>query len=88
MREELLKGLTEEQIRKLRECKDTEEILKLAKEEGIELTDEQLEAVSGGFCVRKAVICPVCNSENTKFVKEESAYDVYECKNCGYTFHY
>ena len=88
MREELLKGLTEEQIRKLRECKDSKEILELAKAEGIELTDEQLEAVSGGVCERKPVVCPVCNSENTKFIKEESAYDVYECLNCGNTFHY
>ena len=50
MREELLKGLTEEQIAKIRECKSQEELLKLAKEEGIELTDDQLEAVSGGAC--------------------------------------
>lgn len=48
MKEELLKGLSEEQIAKIRECKSQEELLKLAKEEGIELTDEQLEAVSGG----------------------------------------
>ena len=33
MREELLKGLTEEQIQKLKGCNGTEEILKLAKEE-------------------------------------------------------
>ena len=50
MREELLKGLTEEQIAKVRACKNQEELLALAREEGIELTDEQLEAVSGGLC--------------------------------------
>ena len=51
MREELLKGLTEEQIAKVRACKNQEELLALAREEGIELTDEQLAAVSGGgFC--------------------------------------
>ena len=50
MKEELLKGLTEEQIKKIKECKNTEEVLALAKEEGIELTDEQLEAISGGAC--------------------------------------
>jgi len=47
-REELLKGLTAEQREKIENCKTTEEILRVAQEEGIELTDEQLEAVTGG----------------------------------------
>ena len=42
MKQGLLKGLTEEQLTKVKECKTTEEMLALAKEEGIELTDEQL----------------------------------------------
>ena len=50
MREELLKGLTVEQIQKVRACKSSEELLALAKEEGIQLTDEQLAAVNGGWC--------------------------------------
>ena len=50
MKEELLKGLNEEQIAKVKACKSQEEMLALAKEEGFELTDEQLEAVSGGSC--------------------------------------
>jgi len=50
MKKELLKGLSEEQIAKIRACKSQEELLALAKREGIELTDEQLEAVSGGAC--------------------------------------
>ena len=50
MRKELLKGLTEEQIKKVEECKSSEEILALAKSEGVQLSDEQLEAVSGGTC--------------------------------------
>ena len=48
MKEELLKGLTEEQIARVKACKNSEELLALAKEEGIELNEEQLEAVSGG----------------------------------------
>ena len=48
MKEELLKGLTEEQIAKVKACKNGEELLKLAKEEDIKLTDEQLTAISGG----------------------------------------
>lgn len=42
MKQGLLKGLAEEQLAKGKECKTTEEMLALAKEEGIELTDEQL----------------------------------------------
>ena len=48
VKEELLKGLNEEQIAKIKACKNQEEMLAVAKEEGVELTDEQLEAVSGG----------------------------------------
>ena len=50
MREDLLKGLSEEQIAKVKACKSSEELLKLSKEEGVELSDEQLQAISGGFC--------------------------------------
>ncbi len=51
MKKELLKGLTDEQIAKIKACKSSEEILKIASEEGVELNDEQLAAVSGGgFC--------------------------------------
>ena len=63
MREELLKGLTEEQIAKVNECNSAEEILALAKEEGVTLSDEQLEAVSGGGCGRSPK-CPECGSKN------------------------
>ena len=48
MKEELLKGLSDEQIAKVKECKNQEELLKLAKDEGVELTSEQIEVVSGG----------------------------------------
>ena len=54
MKAELLKGLTEEQIARIKACKTQEEVLKLAKKEDIELTDEQLEAVSGGNWITTA----------------------------------
>lgn len=61
MKQELLKGLTEEQIAKVKNCKSNEEILKIAKEEGIELTNEQLEAISGGgVCTSISRTCPEC----------------------------
>ena len=41
--------ISDELKAKVRECKSTDELIKLAKEEGLELSDEQLEAVSGGM---------------------------------------
>ena len=39
--------LTPEQMEKARECKTSNDLVELAKNEGIELTDEQLDAISG-----------------------------------------
>ena len=44
MKNELLKGLSEEQIAKIKACKNQEELLKVAKEEGVELSEEALLA--------------------------------------------
>ena len=33
---------------RLKNCKTTDELVKLAKEEGMELSDEQLDSVAGG----------------------------------------
>ena len=64
MNKELLEGLTEEHIAKIRACKDQKEILKVAKKKGIELGDEQLEAVRGGC--GKTEIPPRPNCGSTK----------------------
>ena len=93
MKQELLKGLTEEQIQKVKACKSQEEILKLAKEEGIELTDEQLEAVSGGSCFSPER-CPRCKSDQV-VTEIWDRVDNYEykgkwqnkkCLSCGHTW--
>ena len=86
MREELLKGLTEEQIKKVEACKNSEEILNLAKAEGFELTDEQLEAVSGGGCIVSTAKCDKCGSKNVKHIRSIERFK-YECKECGNVFH-
>lgn len=41
--------LTDEQKAKAKAAKTPEQILALAEEEGLELSDEELEAVSGGW---------------------------------------
>ncbi len=40
--------LTDEQKKKLDACETAEDILALAQEEGVELTPEQVEMISGG----------------------------------------
>ena len=90
MKKELLKGLSDEQIAKARACKSQEELLALAKEEGIELTDEQLASVSGaGFYCRSTpdFVCPKCNSKDVSSKYNENSINEWytnTCKKCGY----
>ncbi len=94
MRKELLKGLSEEQIKKVEACKSSEEILNLAKAEGVELNDEQLAAVSGGCSSTRK--CPMCGSTNIKrktdaaikTTKDDAkTVKVYVCKDCKHTWY-
>ena len=84
MKEELLKGLTAEQIEKIKACKTSEEILALAKKEGIELTEEQLEAVSGGCGGDKEIKCPECFYTSSTVEHWDNRY--YRCNNCGHVW--
>ena len=43
-----LEGLSEETLAKVRSCQSEKDLLSLALENGVELTDEQLDMVSGG----------------------------------------
>ena len=90
-KEELLKGLTEEQIEKVQKCKNLDEIMDLAKSEGIELTDEQLSVVSGGGC-RNVEFCPSCGSDNICLASNRTGSDcgktLYYCRNCQSYFLY
>ena len=62
---------------KAKACKTPEEILALAKKEGIKLSEAQLEEVAGGGSVwsSEKVECPYCA---TKF-----SIDLDACPNCG-----
>ena len=89
MKNDLLKGLTEEQIYKASKCKTNEELLALAKEEGVVLSDEQLAAVSGGICSNTEVrsVCPKCGAEVTDEVYKGSYNEVsvkFTCPKCGH----
>lgn len=41
--------LSPEQREKALTCKSLDELIELAKQEGVELSDEQLDAISGGL---------------------------------------
>ena len=91
MKKELLKGLTEEQISRVKACKNIEETLAVAKEEGIELTEEQLEAVSGGCGTGHGStwytggVCPNCMGTNTKTYNGTWSHgSTIKCFDCGY----
>ena len=90
MKEELLKGLTEEQIAKAKTCKSQEEMLTLAKEEGVELNEEQLEAVNGGGCFDVPdIFCPRCHKESCQPISGGcTGYDrrTFKCNSCGHVF--
>ncbi len=57
--------LTEEQKTKLKSCKNTDELMSMLGTMGIELTDEQLDAVAGGAgvgwqtCEKESCNCKV-----------------------------
>ena len=84
MKQELLKGLTEEQIAKVKACKNSDELLALAKAEGVELTEEQLDAISGGGCklTLSIVECPYCGSTWVNFISTKT----YKCSACNRKF--
>lgn len=87
MRNELLKGLTKDQIERVRACSDAKQLLALARREGIELTSEQLEAIYGGACTSVKFKCPVCDSDNVKKILcPDASYDKYICQACGHEF--
>ena len=92
MKEELFKGLTEEQIAKAKTCKSQEEMLSLAKAEGVELNDEQLEAVNGGGCYDvPGIFCPSCHKETCWTISANDGTTGYnrrtfKCNSCGHVF--
>ena len=88
MRKDLLKGLTEEQIAKARTCKNAEELLALARKDNVELSDEQLEAITGGAgCSTPSCgWCPKCHSTNIRKEKKDifGAACSCKCRDCGH----
>lgn len=90
-KDNLLKGLSEEQIAKVKACRSHEELLELAKKEGIQLNEEQLEAVNGGGCTSEPprgdkLICPKCGSTKTGWTWFPFIGYECTCGDCGHTW--
>ena len=79
-----LENLTPEQREKALACKSPEEVLALAKQEGYELSDDELDQVSGGWGdVTYYVACPMCDwSGDITQEQYEAGYLI--CPACGH----
>ena len=85
-KKDLLKGLSRDQIANAKACKNSEELLDLAKREGVNLTKEQLKAINeGGNCnevFHSPDCCPDCGSKNVEYYWGGNL----RCKDCGCVF--
>ena len=72
------KNLTDEQKAKIA-GKTPEELLALAKEEGVPLSEDDLDGIAGGWDI---LTCPNCGAEVYKGNSRHS----FKCKNCGTEF--
>ena len=80
-------GLSEEKKDLIANCDTAEEVFDLLKQEGVELTDEQLESVAGGHETSwtGSAICPRCGSTHTYRFRVNGGDKLYsKCYNCYY----
>ena len=64
---------------KLKTCKNQNDLLELAREEGVELTDEEIEQISGGGVWNHPKSCPKCGKGNIYHYGAQ-----YYCRDCGH----
>ena len=65
-------NISDELMEKAKACQSVEELLELAKNEGYDLSDEELEAIAGGeswYCPQDGIItCPEACSVGKKTI--------------------
>ena len=74
------KDLSEEQRAKVAGANTPEDILRIAKEEGYELSEEEIDQISGGIFAWENV-CPKCGG------KLWLVHDHLTCEKCKRTYH-
>ena len=93
--EEYIRELSPELQEKARACESADELLSLAKEAGVAVPDEALEAIAGGRehnpknC--RKMECPKCGSTNLEswpIFKDGITEWHYKCKSCGHEWDY
>ena len=89
--EDYIKDLAPELQEKARACSSIDELIALAKEAGVPVPDEALEAVAGGTVVGSGTCfkkkCPKCGGTRIGYQYEIiQYYEVYHysCAQCGY----
>ncbi len=89
-------SLTEEQKEKAKACKSMDELTALAGSMGVELPDELLDSVAGGFRTATGVLCPYCRGKsNPVFGKDPTPEMIngkiatrYYCATGNHGFYY
>lgn len=74
--------LTPEQQEKLQKAQSPEDILALAREEGYELDDGELENIAGGAGWGGNPSCPECGGSSVW----DGQLSVFICRSCGHEF--
>lgn len=77
------KDLSPDQREKVEACKNPEEILALAKEEGYELSESELDQVAGGGWSSYETTCPEC--KKVILVSSSGSQEI-TCPSCGYSY--
>ena len=77
------KDLSPEQRERVDACKNPQEILDLAKEEGYELSDAELDQVAGGWGTY-GTKCPECGCRISLDKKESQGVTCPECNHYFY----
>ncbi len=74
--------LTPEQLEEAKAFQTPEEMLAYARDNGIDLTDEEMDAIAGGgFWTTYSKQCPLCGSNNIGKFKGQ-----WYCIECNETF--
>ena len=90
-REKYIQSLAPEMQERMRACDTVEDMLMIARQEGLELPDEALDAVYGGGCGGASYTykdeaykaCSTCNSRvNLRSVGHQNFPNVYFCPLC------
>ena len=89
-------SLTDEQKEKAKQCQSMDELTALAGSMGVELPDELLDSVAGGFRTPTGVPCPYCGGKaNSVFGKDPTPEMIggkiatrYYCATGNHGFYY